>query len=594
MKKALIVFCILFICLSTVVYLSSCSHSQGDLVETSTEPPVTEETYKTSGSFNETINWKYDEQTSTFSFYGTGKLERKGSYVVDGDKQHWSHIAENIRLEDGITDISYFSFWIFENAESVYLPTSYEGVIPEIENIEKYIISEDNPKYCSDESGVIFNKKKTEIIRYPKGSPIDVYEIPEGVTRIRNGAFDESRNLKTVIIPKSIGGISSTTFKESSVYLNPENWEDDVFYVDDCLVEVDKETNVEHFIVKEGTRRIEAHAFGLCENIKSITIPDSVEVIGAQAFESCSSLEYIYIGSGVKEIGVAPFVFEVEGSPCINLKNIEVSKDNKKYKSVDGVLFNKEMTELIQYPIGKNQKEYVIPDSVTTSGYGAFCYCDELTKLTVGKGITVIDYCLLFGCDNIETVILPDTLTKLDSGAFKYSGIKYIDIPDSVTYLGCEAMTACKRLKTINIGKGVSIIDESAIWSSSLERINVDPENENFTSENGVLFNKDKTELILYPDNKSEETYRIPANVKTIKLGAIMHAKNLQKIYVGSGVEIIEECNFYESVEDPEVEFRNETKYEIYYGGTEKQWNELFVSEYEREHIDKTKIHFLE
>ena len=73
-----------------------------------------------------------------------------------------------------------------------------------------------------------------------------------------------------------------------------------------------------------------------------------------------------------------------------------------------------------------------------------------------------------------------------------------------------------------------------------------------------------------------------------------MQAKNLQKIYVGSGVEIIEACNFYESVEDPEVEFRNETKYEIYYGGTEKQWNELFVSEYEREYIDKTKIHFLE
>ena len=73
-----------------------------------------------------------------------------------------------------------------------------------------------------------------------------------------------------------------------------------------------------------------------------------------------------------------------------------------------------------------------------------------------------------------------------------------------------------------------------------------------------------------------------------------MQAKNLQKIYVGSGVGKIEECNFYESVEDHEFEYRNETNYEIYYGGTEKQCNELFVSEYEREYIDKTKIHFLE
>lgn len=71
-----------------------------------------------------------------------------------------------------------------------------------------------------------------------------------------------------------------------------------------------------------------------------------------------------------------------------------------------------------------------------------------------------------------------------------------------------------------------------------------------------------------------------------------MQAKNLKRIYVGLGVETIEECNFYESVDDPKLEFRNETNYDIYYDGTEKQWNELFVNQYEREYIDKSKIHF--
>lgn len=593
MKKALTVFLPVYICLLLVVFLSSCSDSSGDLVGTTNVSSVTEKTYKTSGICNDTVKWKYDASTSAFCYFGSGKITNSDG-VTESEESHWARIAENICFEEGITDAEEHTFWLFDKVKAVYIPASYIGIVPKTEYMEKYVVAENNPKYSSDEYGVLFNQDKTELIRFPVCNPIDFYEIPEGVTTIWSGAFDGSKNLKTVTVPESLENISTATFEKSAVYSNPANWEDDVFYAGDRLVKVERKTKAENIIVKEGTRRIETQAFAGCENIKSITIPDSVEIIGAQAFESCLSLETVYIGSGVKEIGESPFAFEIEGGPCINLKSIEVSQENSNYISVDGVLFNKEMTELIQYPTGKKQKEYVIPDSVTKLGYGAFCYCDELMKLTVGKGITVIDYCLLFGCDNIETVILPDTLTKIDGGAFKYSGIKYIDIPDSVTFLGCEAMTACHRLETVNIGERVSFIHEWAIGGSSLKEINVDSENKYFTSEKGVLFNKDKTELLLYPDDKSGDTYRIPASVKTIKNRAIMQAKNLRIIYVSSSVRKIEEANFYESAEDPEIEYRNETNYDIYYDGTEKQWNELFVNEYEREYIDKTKIHFSE
>lgn len=587
MKKALTV---LILCIVPVIFLTSCKKPEDNTISTAAETSTTEKTYKTSGKYSENTNWKYDPSTSTIYLYGTGKI---GVYCWDNDqesKSKWFHEAENIYIEEGITDAGEYTFSSCDKARTLTLPASYTGVLLKVDNAEKYIVAENNPIYSSDEHGVLFNRDKTEIIRFPQNSPLETYKIPEGVTNIY-GAFDGSKNLKTVIIPESLENISMSSFEESSIYTNPLNWDEDVFYVDDCLVKVDWKTKAEHITVRDGTRRIEAHAFACCESVKSITIPDSVEIIGAQAFESCSSLEKIYIGSGVKKIGVAPFIFDVEGRPCINLKSIEVSKSNKHYVSVDGVLFNKEMTELIQYPIGKKQKEYVIPDSVTTLGYGAFCFCDELTKLTVGKGVTVIDDCMLFGCDNIETVILPDTLTKLDGGAFKYSGIKYIDIPDSVTFLGCEAMTACERLETVNIGKGVSFIHECAIGGSSLRRINVDLRNKHFSSKDGVLFNKDKTELLLYPANKSGETYRIPSSVKVIKLGAINQAKNLQKIYVGSGIEKIEEANFCHDIEAYDG-YVSVTDYEIYYDGTEMQWNKLFVNEYERAQIDKTKIHF--
>ncbi len=591
MKKTLLFLLSTAICLSFVCFFTSCSDSEKTLNETTESITRTENI--TSGQYNDTINWKYDESSRTFAFSGTGKIEKNGNLNIDNHGNYWTAVTENIIIEEGITDIENAELYSFDFAKTLHLPSSFIGNVPDLKNIEKYVVAENNKKYSSDENGVLFNYGKTEILRYPKANPAEVYKIPDGVTNIIDGAFDDSKHLKAVIIPESLNDISKTIFDKSSIYSNPENWENDILYVDTCLVKVDWETTAEHIIVKDGTKTISTHAFYGCENIKSITIPDSVKEIGDGAFISCASLERIYIGSGVESIGGAPFVFDVEGLPCGNLKIIEVSRDNKYYTSVDGVLFNKEMTELIQYPIGKKQKEYVIPDSVTKIGNGAFFYCKELIKLTIGKGVSVIERPLLFHCENIETVILPDTLTKLDGGAFKYSGIKHIDIPDSVTYLGCEAMTGCERLETVNIGKGVSYIHEWAIWSPVLKSVNVDSENEHFTDVDGVLFNKDKTELWLYPPNKIGEEYHIPESVKTIKYRAIMQAENLKKIYVGSGIERIEESNFYKSPDDSEPEYVYKTSYEIIYDGTQRQWNKLFTSEYEREYIDKEKIKYL-
>lgn len=593
MKKHLILS-VITVCFFLTIALTSCSDNKGEIPTHTTETPVTEEFISTIGLYNKKINWRYDASTSTLYFLGTGKMEREPHSIVDGDRQHWEKIAEHIRLENGITDLSYNSFWSYNNAKTLYLPASYDGELPRKDNLEKYIVDENNRIYSSDEHGVLFNKDKTQLIRYPKNNRAEFYDIPAGVIEIFSDAFDGSRYLKDITFPKSVKTLPYTDFKESSVYLNPNNWDDDVFYVGNCLVSVDRETKAEHITVKEGTRVINTCAFANCKSIKSVTIPDSVEIIGAQAFVNCVSLERVYIGSGVESIGGIPFFYDTEGLPCECLESIEVSKDNKFYTSVDGVLFNKEMTELIQYPIGKKQKEYVIPDSVTKIGHGAFFYCNELTKLTLSKGMTVIDYIMLFGSDSLETVILPETLTKLEGGAFKYSGLKYIDIPDSVTYLGSEAMTGCKRLETITIGKGVSFIHEVAFRSPVLKEIKVDKDNKYFCDENGVLFNKNKTELIYYPPRKSGDVYYIPSTVKTIGSYAIMQANNLNEIHVGSNVERIEGSNFYADMEDSEYDFRYETTYTVYFDGTKKKWKSLFTDEYEKEFIDESKIIFLQ
>lgn len=248
MKKALTVFLPIYFCLLLLVFVSSCSDSQDTLINATSKALVTEKTYKTSGICNDTVKWRYDASTSTFCYFGTGKITNSDS-VIESEESHWAKIAENIRFEEGITDAEENTFWIFDKIKSVYIPASYVGTVPKTDFIEKFIVAENNPKYSSDEYGVLFNQNKTEIIRFPKCSPIEIYEIPEGVLRIGSGAFDESENLKTVTIPESLGGISSSTFEKSSVYTNPQNWDKDIFYVGDRLVEVNRETKAENIII---------------------------------------------------------------------------------------------------------------------------------------------------------------------------------------------------------------------------------------------------------------------------------------------------------------------------------------------------------
>ena len=290
MKKVLNVFLFVYICLFSVTALSSCSYSKGDLIGTTTEVLDTEETYKTCGTCNDTVKWKYDASTSTFCYFGTGKITNSDG-IVESEWSNWAKIAETFKLEEGITDVDKYVFENFQSAKYIYLPSSYEGYVPEIKNIEKFIVAENNPKYSSDENGVLFNNDKTEIIRYPKCSTLELYEIPKGVTSICSGAFDETGNLKTVIMPDTLKNLHSHIFDESSLYLNSENWEDDVFYVGNSLIKVDSETEAEHIVVREGTEIIASDAFIHCQNIKSITIPASVKTIGNSVFVGCYSLE---------------------------------------------------------------------------------------------------------------------------------------------------------------------------------------------------------------------------------------------------------------------------------------------------------------
>lgn len=253
--------------------------------------------------------------------------------------------------------------------------------------------------------------------------------------------------------------------------------------------------------ISDQITHIGAYAFVSCKILTSIKIPNSVITIGNYAFSGCAKLTNVTIGNNVTSIGIESF------SGCYDLTDVTIPN------SVTKIEFG-------AFRDCYDLTNITIPSNVTVIGDSAFSWCTGLTTVTINNGVKSIGNYAFSHCINLTNIIIPNSVTSIGKSAFSdcCNNLVNITIPDSVTYIGEDAFRGCNILKSIN----------------------VDENNKSYSNDSyGVLFNKNKTQLIRYPQGNTRTTYEIPSSVTNIDYAAFYGSWYLTEISISNSVTSI-------------------------------------------------------
>ena len=232
-------------------------------------------------------------------------------------------------------------------------------------------------------------------------------DIPEGVTKINMDTFESCRSLKSVKLPNTLLEIHGAAFRG-------------------------------------------------CRSLTDVTFPDNLKEIHRQAFGGCN-LKSVVISKSISSIGEGAFF----SNPF--LQTIVVDGSNESFSVNDNVLFDKQMTRLLCYPSGKEDKMYEVPATIKIIDDDAFCGSSHLIKVTLPDSVKELRYGTFCDCTSLESVDIPSSVTQIDGWVFKNcSSLKTVNIPNGVSKMGDTVFTGCGKLNSIALPESVTSIEVAA------------------------------------------------------------------------------------------------------------------------------------
>lgn len=318
----------------------------------------------------------------------------------------------------------------------------------------------------------------------------------------------------TGLIPA--GGIFASAATEGSLFYRVSG---DTITIIGCNEAAEGEVTIPEKIEEKDVTAITLYAFKNCDKITSVILPESIKTIGTEAFADCDKLANVKIGKAVEAIGENAF------ANCKNLEKIEVSAENTVYSSDEnGVLYNKDKTDLLVYPKANPAVTFTLSDEVTEIKNNAFENSKKVKTIILGDKVTKIGKCAFMGSESLETIVLGKNVREI----------------------GADAFDSCDKLT------GFSVNAANTVFCSD---------------EKGVLYSKDMSQLIQYPAGSTNTSYTVNSATTKINILAFAKAINLTEISLDKGVTAIEASAFDSC--------SNLTK--VNFNGTAEEWSLVTV-----------------
>ncbi len=457
----------------------------------------------------------------------TIKIPSKVTYIGKG-AFYDCYALTSVNIPDGITSIEQDTFYYCYSLTSITIPDSVTTIgdyaFYNCNSLSSVTISDNVTSigiyafaYCYDIPTLTIPEKVESIgsWAFTKCNSFESVKIPDGVKTIGRGAFNGCSHITIATIPQSVTSIGVSAFADCDLLtaVNVAYGNTDYKSVNGVLFDYAQKTVL---------------CYPAGKTSVSYTIPTNVTSIGDFAFYGCSYLNTVSIPDSVTKIGEYAFY------ECVNLKSMTIP---------DGVKIIEDYTFYDCYSLSS----ITIPDSVISIGGRAFYYCVSLSSITIPDSVITIGERAFYYCKTIPSISIPSSVIKIDSGAFNScSGLKSVTIGNGVKTIGNSAFHGCSSLVSITIPEKVGYIGEAVFDKcTSLTAINVSDKNNFFSDVNGILFDKNKSTLIRYPEGKTAKSYTVPDGVVYLGDDAFSYCSSLTSVRLPAGLIRIGDFSFY-------------------------------------------------
>lgn len=459
---------------------------------------------------------------------------------IDGQRvsEIGPNVIENLTVVDtyfeiceGIEIIDDGAFYNCANLNTIILPStlrSFTGnAFVDCKKITELVISESNPYYTVDASGIVYTKDMKTIVFVPKGGAMNSFTVPDDVNAIEDYAFPYSNILLHIYIPSSVIFIGENAFANRKVrfYCEPDSYAADyatqkgyeVYYNDyynnqlyeykiksdntaeitainltemtdlvipqtlgghsvTSIAKLPDVSKIKSLVIPEGVTTLAESCFRNAP-IKNLNLPSTIKTISKNAF--CKTeIETLVVPEGVVQLGSSAF----EG--CSKLKNVQLPDSLTTIgtrcfcdcSALESINLPDNLKNITSYAFKNcnSLTSIIFPGNIKLYGIHCFDGCSSLKTVVFQSGETSIPSAAFYNCTALESVVLPDTVQSIKANAFfGCSSLKEIVIPEGATTIANSAFYGCFSLKTVSLPQSLTYIGEATFANTAIKEITI-------------------------------------------------------------------------------------------------------------------------